>query len=58
MEFHAYLNNDGTYRLEVPTKVGDLCGKTIVPRAKLTIECLTDFKTGYVSEFILENDNE
>jgi hypothetical protein len=57
-EFHAYLNKDGTYRLEVPTQIGDLKGKTIVPRAKLTIECLTYFDEGYsyISTFIEDED--
>lgn len=57
-EFHAYLNKDGTYRLEVPTQIGDLKGKTIVPRAKLTFEFLTDLNKGYISEFIVEDNNE
>lgn len=53
-EFHAYLNNDGTYRLEVPTQIGDLKGVTTIPRAKLTFQFLTDSDEGYISKFIVE----
>lgn len=45
-EVHAYINDDGTYRIDV---IGEVCinGELIdacaeIPRAKLSIECLTN----------------
>ena len=55
-EFHAYLNDDGTYRLEVLTQIGDLKGTAIIPRAKLTSQFLTDSDEGYISKFIVEEE--
>ena len=54
-EFHAYKNADGTYRLEIPIEV-DNGGTIIVPRAKLSIECLADFGTQVLMTFITEKN--
>lgn len=57
-EFHAYQNEDGTYRIEAPTKVcyGDMSynGKLVISRAKLTIECLAAQDTKDMMIFIAE----
>lgn len=60
-EFHAYLNNDGTYRLEVLTHVFDNSGallksKFIVSRAKITIEPLVDTDTKEIYSLIVEDE--
>lgn len=59
-EFHALKNPDGTYKLTIPTEVdngGEVSqGKIIVPRAKLSIECLADFSTGDLMTFIMEDN--
>jgi hypothetical protein len=58
-EFHAYQNEDGTYRIEAPTKVcyGDTSynGKLIISRAKLNIECLAAQDTKDMMTFIAED---
>lgn len=60
-EFHAYQNEDGTYRIETNStvKYGEMVcgGKLIIPRAKLTMEALADYDTCTVMTFILEENN-
>ena len=61
-EIHAYLNDDGTYRLEIPTQVFDntgelLSGKFTVSRAKLSIEPIVEVDTGKIYSLIVEENN-
>ena len=57
-EFYARKNNDGTYRIEESVTVDGMPAKIVIPRARITIEYLADFKNGDIMTFIMEDDKD
>jgi len=61
-EIHAYLNDDGTYRLEciADTHIGGelMEAKIIYERVTLTIGALTSPTSNTICELIIEEDND
>lgn len=69
-EIHAYLNEDGTYRVEIIGEVKHnivatdgyysketIESKTIVPRAKIQIDALIDHDSGEIFSIELNEEN-